>query len=145
MDRREFVRFLALTAAGAAALPEQIGAFERYYDLNAAKADNGLVAVDEVFISGLAPRSLRLKIDIMHLDEIKLPLGLNAFGGIVRWASAPDQKIVVPGHELEWRINVIDEAPDFDAMRYLTGHISYIDQDGLRMNKLLTTLRGNLG
>jgi len=34
MDRREFVKTLALWAAGAAAMPEQVKAFEQYYDVN---------------------------------------------------------------------------------------------------------------
>jgi hypothetical protein len=145
MDRREFVRYLALTAAGLSALPEQVAAFERYYNLNTSNVERGLVAVDEILISGLAGMSIRFKIDIIHLDEIKVPLGLNAFGGIVRWVAPPDMKIVVPGRELKWRINPMDYFEDVDPMRYLTGHISYIDQGGFRMNKLLTTLRGDLG
>ena len=88
---------------------------------------------------------MRYKIDILHLDEVKLPLGLNAFGGIVRWVAAPDQKIVVPGRELRWCVSLLDEPHETDPLRHVTGHISYIDQDGLRINKELTTLRGNLG
>ncbi len=54
MDRRGFVKFLALIAAGAAALPEQVAAFEHYYEVNTPHVASGLVSVDEIWLTGMA-------------------------------------------------------------------------------------------
>jgi hypothetical protein len=158
MDRREFVKFLALLAAGAAAKPEQIAAFERYYDINSPSFLTGLVAVDEVMLHGLATSSLVLKMDIMTPEPLNL--AINAYGGIVRWVAAPDQKIVCRASDFTWDIyrgepKSLDDPKSEDQTHHIesdewllarfTGHVSYIDQTGRRRNRPLTTLSGSLG
>lgn len=141
MNRREFVSFLGLLAAGAAAMPEQIAAYTRYYDLNSPQYDNGLVAVDEIFASGLAARSMPLSFDVFRGGELALALGINAYGGVVRWLAAPDQKIVTRSADFKWWIKsrFSQDMDDLDNRFHecITGHISYIDQDGFRITRPL--------
>lgn len=141
MNRRDFVKFLALVGAGAAALPEQVAAFERYYEVNTPLVDSGLVSVDEVFLTGMAQKSLPMMFTVTYLDEVKLALGINAFGGLCRWCAMPDQKIVLPAHEFVWDINWLIWPDGFP----LTGHISYIDQTAVRYTRVITKTHGNLG
>jgi hypothetical protein len=138
MDRRDFVKFIALLAAGAAARPEQIAAFERYYDINTPAAGNGFVAVDEVILGGMATTSMPVLFTLLRDDERVMRFGYNAFGGIVRWAAMPDQKIVAASGELRWQL----DQSDATVKRWLTGQINYIDQDGRRQFLDIETAAG---
>lgn len=140
-ERDNFVKYLALLAAGEAAKPEQIAAFERYYDRNS-PATFPLVAVDEIFICGHASRSTRVAIDILKGSDVVQCLSINAFGGILRWVATPDQKIVSAPTDFRWNITFPDRAPaDLEwnqrQMQFIRGHISYIDDTGLRISKPL--------
>jgi len=137
MDRRAFVKFIALLAAGAAARPEQVAAFENYYEVNTPKIATGLVSVDEICIGGVATHSIPAQLEILRAGVPYLKLGVNLFGGVVRWLAAPDQKIMVSACEFGWRINNCVPA-DF------SGQISYIDQDGIRQMKFLDRCEGTL-
>lgn len=147
MNRRDFVKFLALVGAGAAALPEQIAAFERYYEVNTPLVDSGLVSVGEVFLAGMAQKSLPMMFNVTYLGEVKLALGINAFGGLCRWIAMPDQKIVLPAREFVWDIRGLDDGHSDITMSPfpLTGHISYIDQTAVRYTRVITKTHGNLG
>ncbi len=139
MQRRDFLKFLALLATPAAVKPEQIAAFEHYYDLNSPK-EMPLIALDEIFVSGLAAKSTRVKIDIFRGTDLILPFGLNAFGGITRWVATPDQKIIATPSDLRWNIDFLDDG----SMKEITGYISYIDGTGLRLSRALLYPAGSL-
>jgi hypothetical protein len=141
MNRRDFVRFLGVTAAGAAALPQQIEAFEAYYDANTPMTSEPLVAVDEIWLCGMAGRSLRINATFFDDTKHELPLGINAFGGIICWKAQPDSKIVLTKYNVTWNTTVIDGEKFSDV---LTGHISYIDQAKVRRNFALRDWRGSL-
>ncbi len=146
MDRREFVKFLALLAAGATAAPEQIEAFRHYYNMNTPNTAAPLVAVDEVFISGMADRALPVTFDILLRgppEQIKLALGLNAFGGCVRWCAMGDQKIVAADTDFMWRLARADGGDRLEPKNF-HGHISYVDQDGIRGIRVLDTVEGGI-
>src|SRR5712671_119771 len=103
MNRRDFVKGLACLTAGASALPAQLAVFEHYYEVNTPKTLLPLAAVDEIYIAGMADHSVPAWIEVFkHGEEQALNLGLNLFGGVVRWVAAPDQKIITP--QLRWRI-----------------------------------------
>src|SRR5262245_3898603 len=104
MARREFVKFLALLAAGMGAGPEQIAAYTDYYEANTPHGTD-LVAVDEIFISGMADRSTRV---LFHFEPTGMRLALNAFGGVIRWVATPDGKIVCPRKKFTWTLEEID-------------------------------------
>jgi hypothetical protein len=123
MDRHEFVRWLAVIAAGAAALPEQIAAFERYYEVNTPQVAEGLVSIDEIFISGMATKSTPCLIEIA---DPKMKFGVNLFGGILRWVAMPNGKIIRPAHLFTWRLTPWPEDDVF------VGQISFVDQNARR-------------
>ncbi len=134
MNRRDFVKFLALTAAGAAALPQQIAAFESYYEANTPQTSEELLAVDEIWASGMASCSTVVKmIFFPEAQSGGMTLGMNAFGGMIRWAAMPDQKIIIRKRHLTWDISG-NSNPSI-----LEGHVSYIGQDRRRINQPLIT------
>lgn len=137
MNRRKFVSFLALLAAGAAARPEQIAAFEKYYDANTPwLTDGGLIAVDELYIGGIATRSVPMTWKVYCSTNCVLNLGFNAFGGVLRWVAAPDQKLVTVPADFNWSLKA-SEGFDADPYSVIQGHILYIDQDGFRHSHIL--------
>jgi hypothetical protein len=131
MNRREFVKFIALIAAGASALPQQIEAFERYYEANTPQDDNELVAIDEIFISGLATKSRPVQFD---LPAAMMCMGINLFGGIIRWGAMPDQKIILPRLNVSWSFTP-EQEPEI-----LKGHISFIDHNAKRHYQPITAM-----
>ncbi len=128
MDRREFVRFIALMAAGTAAMPEQVEAFTHYFETNTPLTPSGLVCVDEIYIGGTATKSTVAKVQLLCDDEPVLNLALNLFGGVVRWVAAPQQMIMAVAGDLK----LTCDKPEFQ------GQIMYIDQVGKRRTKVLT-------
>jgi hypothetical protein len=144
MDRREFVKFIALMSAGAAALPEQVSAFERYYDINTPRVGKQFAGVDEIMLCGTATRSVVVKANFHKEDELILPLSFNAFGGIMRWVAAPQQTIMCLPGDFSWRIEMDTGRSGEKPKDLFSGHVSYIDNEGFRRTKLLTELSGTL-
>ena len=149
MDRKKFARFLALTAASQAAIPEQIAAFEHYFNINAPSSGGPFVAVDEIYLGGIAHESTPIIFDVLKYDEVILPLSFNAFGGVVRWMAMPLQQIIVPPADFKWRVRHVcktERLPVESAfvIKNFTGVISYIDQTGLRHYKQIIVARGSL-
>ncbi len=148
MMRREFVKMLAALCAGASAMPQQLSAFESYFNLNTPPGNGPFVAMDELFISGLATRSLPLHVDVYVDDatEPRLPMAYNAFGGIIRWAAMPDQKIIAK--KIRWKIHAPNEGIHGlceEPQSVLTGYVSCIHQDGIRRNTPISAWEGNVG
>ncbi len=129
MNRREFVKFLALIGAGTAALPEQVSAFETFYEANTPQVANGIISIDEVLIGGVATGSTPVSVQVFDGKKSVLNFGMNLFGGMFRWAAMPKQEIIMPENQLTWEINA--PAHQYD------GQISFIDQRGLRRSILL--------
>lgn len=90
MNRRDFLRNLALISAGPLVMPDfQMDALISTFEKNCPVAKN-LIAIDDVCIMGLA-KSSRPVLAIFSRDTVPiLNLGLNLFGGIYRWV-APAQ------------------------------------------------------
>jgi len=132
--------------AGAAALPEQINAFEQYFTVNCPPGPGPFIAVDEIMLSGLADRSLPFKMDIFREDSLLLALGGNLYGGVIRWVASPLQTSVLKPRDLRWEITNPNQSED-DRLKddfYYNGHISYIDQSGLRHTHRIETSIGRL-
>jgi hypothetical protein len=140
MNRREFVKYLAGLSAGVAALPAQLEAFEHYFEINTPNAIDGLIGVDEIWVSGIARVSWPLEIRILH-SQAPLILGLNAFGGIMRWSALPEQKLMATT-DLEWKIKNL--GPNHGEFP-ICGHIGYVDQNGRRRTKEIKSYTGTLG
>jgi len=146
MDRREFVKFIALIAAGAAAGPPQIAAFTQYYEVNTPKILRVPAAVDEVWISGVDTRSSRVGFYFYRGEERVQQFWLNCFGGVIRWVAHPEGKIIGEPRALRWKLEALDEhihLPDVGS--YLRGQISWIDADGKRHYTDLDREAGALG
>lgn len=149
MLRRDFIKMLALLAAGAAAKPEQIAAFEKYYDINSPTCEEPFVAIDDISISGLAVTNSPLSIIFTNKVEPVITTGMNAFGGIYVWRAAPDGKIVIVPDDFRWRMQLLNagrfETPSDQWMSsHFQGHIRYIDQSGVRRTQLITKAEGKL-
>jgi hypothetical protein len=142
MNRRDFIKLIAVMSAGTAALPQQIAAFETFYLKNSPLLGEPFICLDEVSISGLATDSAPVRIDIFDGDENVLPCGLNAFGGVYFWRAGPEHKIVMPSRKAMWKVG----SPYDDAWikTHTSGYFSYIDQDGIRVKKLLKAVEGFL-
>jgi hypothetical protein len=105
-----------------------------------------LAAVDEIFVSGMAEKSLPVAINLWVAGEPKTPgIGCNLFGGIIRWLAAPDQKIVGPAFDIKWQIKSRDpEITDKWLKDQFRGHISFIGQNGVRQTVPLLKCQGTL-
>jgi hypothetical protein len=148
MDRRDFIKHLALLAAGAAALPEQVLAFERHYTLNAMGA-TGLAAVDRFMICGLATSQRAVEFNIMLGNSTYsrpcMSMGINLFGGVLSWAALPDEKLVGPAEDIGWSISAPGCEDNESWLKgTFKGFISYIDQSGFRRNRELDACMGTL-
>lgn len=133
MNRRDFIKFIALTAAGTSALPQQVAALERYYEVNSPQVE-GLISVDEVIISGMADRSMILQCDFFSNNNNVLNFGLNAFGAILRWVAAPNQQIVT--NRFRWEIKDVGDMENQNIPIY--GRVNYIDQQGIRHSQKMS-------
>jgi len=129
LSRREFIRNLAVLTAGAAALPEQILAFEKLYTVNAVPDVTGLVAITDITLIGTASVSKPLLMNFHNESVQELVLGLNCFGGIMRWLAVPSDPIRLTTPK-KFRYEIIslgDEISDYFS--YLNGGMRIIDQD----------------
>jgi len=142
-NRRDFIQWLALIAAGTAARPEQIKAFEQYYDANT-PVGNRLVALDEVQLIGLHNRGgMPVVCNFYKQDRIILPAGLNAFGGVYFWRAGPDSKIIADATDIFWKFD--PKTPGFELQNDINGTVSYIRSwDRARRTEKLDKLTGSI-
>jgi hypothetical protein len=149
VNRREFVQYLALTAAGAAALPKQVAAFEQYYDINTPRTPGPYMAMDEVSISGLVPYgSTPLQTIFYQRGAVILNASFNAFGGLYFWRAPPDGKVITnAANEITWKMvlrGTEQEISDEWVKSNLEGHIRFVDSDGVRQCIPIDKARGTV-
>jgi len=147
MTRRDFCKYMALLTATAAALPEQIEAFTRLYDVNTRAFDGAddIIQVDDLF---LAYRGITTTIATQirfHLSREQIfPISLNAHGGVVRLIATPIAPWLGRISEIRWTVEASSEYPtayknadgesvDLTAIvrKSLTGYIHFIDMAGM--------------
>lgn len=150
MNRRDFCKFLSLTVAGAAILPAQAQAFEHYFDVNCPPGEGPFVAVDEIMLFGMASVSTPI-VMTCHCRTLQMQMGINAFGGIMRWSAGPLQTIMAELHDFWWEFQHprVDEfhsrdMADLQVRDALRGHVSYVDSTGLRHLKSFDRARDSL-
>jgi hypothetical protein len=143
MNRRNFIRGMALLAAGAAALPEQIDFFERYYTANA-PASELLGAMDEVWMSGTALVSMPVTLRIFRVgtDENLYTWGINLLGGVLRWVPTPDQKVIIGEPGLRWELSGISQE---EMDNCFNGQVNYVGRDLVRRYMPIKALNGLVG
>lgn len=152
MTRREFVKHLALLAAGAMAMPAQIAAFERTYDVNSRifGERTDLLAVSE-FSFGFegVPQDLMAVVSfIRRSNGTDLTNGTDLIRIVMnyrsnyRWIPQPDAPLLSTVADLQWDIDggPYAWAPNsLDNQRSLTeilrqdfaGTLRFTDQEGL--------------
>lgn len=144
MNRREFIKHIALMAAGASALPEQLQAFEAYFLRNTPLLGEPFICFDELTVAGLAEKSAPVRIAIFDGDNNVLSGGLNAFGGAYYWRGFQDQKIMMSLRQARWKIEgCYSGFDDHWVKTFLAASVSYIDQDGIRVRKLIHAGEGS--
>jgi len=142
-NRTDFIKFIARLCAGQSALPNQIEAFEKYYDANAPHADN-LIAVDEVLISGTANKSMPVVFELYKNDKKVNVCAINLFGGIYRWYTGPDQKVIAAESDIYWQVRRNTYAVSADFFRHYVGQISFIDSKYKRHCLTMTKAQGSI-
>jgi hypothetical protein len=139
MNRRDFIRHLAILAAGMSAMPAQVDAFEQMFELNAPRdtVGRGLLAVRHIIIGGMAKKSTPVTARFFRgqpeIHRTVACYGLNLFGGAVQWMTAPDEPIIAESiggpFDFQWDVRGGDgELVDADV---LVGCVRYIDQGGM--------------
>lgn len=144
MTRREFVHHLALLAAGAAALPAQIAAFEQLYDVNSRifGERSDLLSVSEIaFGFEGVPQDLAAVVSLMRRssgrDMIRIPLNYRS---CYRWIAPPDCPLLSTVEDLQWNVEGSGAwstpGEDLTAFlrRHFTGTLRFTDQEGLIHN-----------
>lgn len=131
MNRRDFIKHLALLTAATATLPEIVLEYEKSITINAIKnVDTGLIFVDEINICGMAGYSSPMAAKFITNGMDDLDIGLNLFGGIYRW-------VAMPGHALrlttmkDLKMQFMGKGYGLDIDRDLYGGLRFIDQNGL--------------
>ncbi len=109
ISRRSFCRTMALLAAGAAALPEQVDAYERLFLAN---TPSGLgfragkrIALIQDFICGFAgnPHDRVMEIELLRGGTPILFLPLN-YRASFRWVAVPNTPVVAFVSDVRWNI-----------------------------------------
>lgn len=140
MNRREFCQHLALLAAGAAAMPAQIAAFEQLYEVNTRQfgRERGIVSI-KGFTFGFdgPPCDLAACVTFFDGDRVLQPFVLNT-RGMMHMGIVPDCPMFATRDRLRWEVS--DSAGFYDglggcyASDHLNGFIRYIDMDGVIHN-----------
>lgn len=129
MNRREFVKYLALLAAGAAAMPAQIAAYERLYNANMPDAGSGLISVREFFCGFQGtPRDCVALVTVGHGSTKAMPFAMNT-RSFLRWVAAPDTPLLVKAEEFYWTVIDPRSGQDADPFDDFTGRLIVTDQD----------------
>ena len=122
MNRREFCRYLALTAAGAAALPGQVEAFEYLYDVNTRQFD-GHGDIIKVYDMGLGftgtPRDQSVTITFFDGRD-QLLLNTMNHRACCRYIAPADCPLLTTVSRLRWTVEPCRFAHEFSGMmRYV--------------------------
>jgi len=130
MNRRDFIKHIAFLAAGAAALPDQILAFERSMEINAIdKIEKGLIFADDIILGGIAGHSFPMAAEFSTNGMSDLNFALNLFGGCFRWAAIPGHslRITIP-EKMIWIFDGLNTLPEPGVD--FAGGMRLINQDG---------------
>ena len=119
MNRREFVKYLALLAAGANALPAQVDAYEKMYDLNTRQFNKGkIVSIKEFTIGFKEPCDKHIRVSIVNKERELWSIFLNQ-RATFRYVTMPDCPLLTT------------EGFHIASKPQCSGTIHYIDMDGI--------------
>jgi hypothetical protein len=128
MNRREFIQHLALIAAGAAAMPAQLAAFERLYEINTPKVATGIIRIDDMYLFfGGEPRDAAAVIKLRGSATV-LPIGLNT-RATFRYVPPPDSPFLTTVDDCQWMVT--GQYRDGSHCHFdLGGFLRFTDQNG---------------
>lgn len=129
MNRRDFCKTAAILAAGAAAMPSQIAAFEQLFDVNSRHLGNvaDLIRINEIYLGGTARVSRVVLVDFYDDERLLHLLSFNGFGGIVRLVMLPDAPMFSTRSRFRWRIS--DDGDVRTWTNAFRGTVTYTDSD----------------
>lgn len=147
MNRRDFCKTAAILAAGAAAMPSQIAAFEQLFDVNSQHLGNvaDLIQINDIFLGGTATASHVLTVEFMDSERLIEMIAFNGFGGVVRVANMPNVPKFSTIRDFHWKTT-----NQYTGMGYIGGScrgtVTYTDSDMLvhveEMNFMHNRLKG---
>lgn len=140
MNRREFCKRAALLAAGAAALPAQIDAFEALYEVNTRQFGNrtDIIAVRDISFGFTGTPCDLMATVVFSRGETELLWFPINYRGMLRWVSLPDCPLLTTRGDFRWTIKASGTAEEERYVREtFQGTICYLSMDGLiRTDKL---------
>lgn len=140
MNRREFAKHLALLAAGAAALPAQLSAFERLYDINTKPlGDTDLVSIEDIALGFSEPGDYAHFINIYNDQSVLYSFALNQ-RATFRYLPAPTAPMLATHRGVRWTT----ESYPAQSRIPIMGTIRYIDQSGMIRTCLIDKADGRL-
>ncbi len=134
LTRPEFCTHLALLAAGAAALPQQIQAFVRIYDVNTAPlGESGLIAVEDIMFGfGGVPSDITYSVQFRQGEKVIFQVALNRRASY-RWVPTPQAPMLTTERDFNWRVTPHHIIPPVDDERNsaedFEGTVRFVDQD----------------
>ncbi len=132
MTRREFGKYLALLAAGASALPAQLQAFERLYEVNLPQAATGLIQVNDFWVGFRSPKDLAVRFLLTLGKRREIPFVLN-YRASLRYVSPMDAPLLTTLEDLAWDLDATEREPGDRtdiARAEFEGALRVTDQDG---------------
>ena len=146
LTRREFCTHLTLLAAGAAALPQQVKAFEMLYDINTAPlGESGLISVEDlIFGFGGIPCDRTLDVQFRNGHDSLFHVAINKRASF-RWVPTPQAPMLARYSDFNWRVITAVEPDEVrnDAYDFI-GTIRFIDQSGRVRTAEIVGAFGNL-
>ena len=119
MDRRAFIRHMALLAAGSAAMPGQIAAIEKLYNANTPlslrpgeKWEHAMLSVEDWCVGfAMEPADRVFEIELFRLDPDgdRVPFIIVALNqrATFRWVRAPNEPILCHRDQLGWSVREV--------------------------------------
>lgn len=143
MTRRDWCKYMALLAAGASALPAQIAAYERLYDVNTVQlGETGLVALRDLVIGFRNPCDVSMHIRIFDRSRVLFNFALNK-RATFRWVPSPECPKLANGRQVRWQFQASGEENDHHAYD-LEATLEYVDQASLIHTVVLSGPEGHL-
>ena len=130
MIRREFVKHLALLAAGAAALPSQIAAFEQLYEANTrsfGERSDLIFIRDMIFGFDGVPGDVATRVSLLRGDQTLFQIALNK-RATFRWVGVPELPLISPVKDLHWDIQTFAGEYLSVVRDEFVGTLGFLDQ-----------------
>lgn len=128
MNRRDFCKHLALLAAGAAALPQQIAAFERVFDINTRPlGERDLISVEDIAFGFLNPGDAAFLVQFLCADRVLYQVPINKRA---TFRTLPNPQCPMLATLSDFRWVVTEGSQQYPGAHDFIGSVRLTDQDG---------------